>query len=408
MSSFRDRSILLISPSTKTVNSFVADMYLALNKENKMKYSAILSSGKHLVSAIGLERTLKLNELSNLNYVPEALAGVFSIIYIMLFRPRIVHIQHEYRWLNFSLSLFFIILASKTSNSKVIVTMHSVIYESIDSKNKTLKNVRTINPFRLVKIYYVRFLNRFIVRFSDALIVHSTHDQRRLQRINKSQRKIFEFPTLPGPSDMNLRIACLSKKDASDICVVIPGYIEQRKGQDIAIRVVDKLSELDLTAHLHIVGSIQSRDGELFLGMLREMIDERDSRVSIDCRFLMYEELTKYISSADVVILPYRLGKSEDTIQSNASGIFSLAAACGKLIVASKIPYFEKMFSADLHSLLFDEDNPMEAAQIIKWALSSDKIFSSLKKNIFSIYKHQLSIEQITKKHSEIYSEILY
>ena len=388
----------------KTMDSFVADLHTSLTGQRGINSTAIMSTGKEFTSALGNQRISNLESLSNVFFVPEFLVGLFSTIYIFVLRPQLVHIQHEYRWLNHSLVLFAMILISKISGSKLIVTMHSVLYEPSNSNNLGESMSGNISLTKFIKKQYVRFLNRLIVFFSISVLVHSKPDLDRLDRLDASHSKVLELSTLLVPSyNVNSKIVCSSKKTPSEICLVVPGYIEMRKGQDIAIHIIDELLSLGMAAHLHIVGSTQSHDGERFLSKIRRMAGERSERVLLDCRYLTYEELTSYIESADSVLLPYRLKGSTEVIQSNGSAVFSLAVAASKPTIVTAIPYFESILSPKLQCLLFDENQPKAAACIINWIFSSDTILRSLQERIYEIYQQKFSIEQVTNKHMEIY-----
>jgi glycosyltransferase involved in cell wall biosynthesis len=124
------------------------------------------------------------------------------------------------------------------------------------------------------------------------------------------------------------------------------GLLGPGKGIEWAIDALGSLSDLRPRPHYVIAGSthpkVVERDGESYRHMLVERTRRRGVAdvVTFDDTYRGLEDLTRLISSADVVVLPY------DSVEQVTSGVLVDAVAAGRPVVSTAFPHAVELLAS--------------------------------------------------------------
>ena len=397
----RKIDVLLVSPNDKSNSIYLISLFNCF--KSKLNYFAILSRSKKKISdTSGINVT---DNDSRIKFIPEQLFAIFLFAVILWKRPKIAHFQHEYAWYLGSILLLIFVIETKILRIRSIITMHSVMYEH-PKELFVLENSNTIG--KKMKMAYVKSVNRFIAIFSDSIIVHTEKSRSDLGRIKISKMKVKVIPHGVGinmPSETETR-PCSKKKNIDELCIVTPGYIELRKGQDIAINILNELTNLRVPSHLHIIGEpVKNKNNTVLLRKLIQL--STGVPVYFDFNYLPIDELQDYIVRSDIVLLPYRHRVGNGPEQTNASGVLSLSLSVGKPVVCSDLPYFNEVLGHLRPNVIFNESIISEAVSIISNLYMNKKLLGFLSEQIRKIVSNDISWKAVSLLHEKLYNSIL-
>jgi glycosyltransferase involved in cell wall biosynthesis len=218
---------------------------------------------------------------------------------------------------------------------------------------------------RIIKMS-LKFLYRY---FINAIILHSDKTKKLLNDI-KYQKKIFEVPHFKYCFNKEKHI----KNVGSDVLFAIKqncinilffGYMRQSKGIDVLSKAYSSLSpDKQLQFNLIIAGSDPS-------GLLDDIDVRGNKNISIIARYINDDELIYLFSNIDYVILPYK--------EISQSGILEMAFYFRRPVLASRISYFQNLFTQyPSFGLLFD-NNAEDISRTILLLPSLKRVFYSEK-----------------------------
>jgi D-inositol-3-phosphate glycosyltransferase len=209
--------------------------------------------------------------------------------------------------------LFFYFL--KSLGFKIVFTAHNVL------------------PHERKKLDYS--LNKVIYRRADKIIVHTEYIKDKLVKnfpVSKDKVNIVphgNFDNYLSKEEITTEgaRAKLGLK-ATDKVLLFFGYIREYKGLDLLLDAFEQVNKLDSSIKLLIAGNPQSKE-------LRSKYENKLKELKNTYAFLQFipsQDVATYLTSADIVILPYR--------NIDHSGIIHLAYSFGKPVIATPVGDF--------------------------------------------------------------------
>ena len=213
--------------------------------------------------------------------------------------PDIVHIQYPANFgkANRKLlaNLLGIVAKWATKNkARVITTLHEFGERSLRWRARTLLNVLTSDLMICVNSFDVRVLEKWTRR----IVVHVP--------IASSIPRVFIS------SDQKLKIREVMGVSNSDLMVVYFGFITPLKGFDVLVRAIIKLKTKGWHGKLVILTALDTETQPYHREMI-ELIDTFGVRNDFvfQKKYYSKEEISMYLQSADLAVLPFVEGASE-------------------------------------------------------------------------------------------------
>jgi len=293
----------------------------------------------------------------------------------------IVHIQFEYPFFGklgpmtgIYTPLFYtcLHLLSCTLSFKIVTTMHE-IWE-------------TKNPpkFRELGAIYITFINKFIFRFSDLLIVLSWDAKNKLVRQGVPKGKIYLTPhglNVPRFMDKN---ECKKKigLNPNKKIITIFGFIKRSKGHDLLIKASKHLNKNTI---ILIAGDMRSKKSMGYLEELKSIATDR----TIFYGFVEEENIPIILNATDIMVLPYR--------EVTQSGILNWSLAYEIPTITSNLPYFREINKKYSCILLFENENIRSLIYAVN-KLLNDKELQNILRSSCKKYRSENTFERAAKE----------
>jgi glycosyltransferase involved in cell wall biosynthesis len=190
------------------------------------------------------------------------------------------------------------------------------------------------------------------------------------------------------------------KFDKKNIKLVCIGRFQKIKGQDILLESLEKLSikQPNINFNLSIVGDVNG-DNQDDINYKKSLINKVKSikNKNLKIEFLGFQtNVRDFIEKVDIVVIPSRY--------ESFSMVAIEALSCGKPIIAPNIGGPKDIINSEKIGLLFEAKNIKSLAKIIDKAIENINNFDSQ----LSFERAKVfSIENQSKKHSELYKELL-
>jgi glycosyltransferase involved in cell wall biosynthesis len=178
-------------------------------------------------------------------------------------------------------------------------------------------------------------LERVIATASAVVTMTQTARSRLLDIYGARPEDVYVIPH--GAADN--RVALSSAAKAGPPRVLTWGLLGPGKGIEHAIDAMALLRDRGLRVDYQVAGQthprVLGRDGEAYRQRLQSLARARDvaDRVHFDSRFLPARALSRLVSSADVVLLPY------DSREQVTSGVLIEAVTAGRPVVSTCFPH---------------------------------------------------------------------
>lgn len=287
---------------------------------------------------------------------------------IIIEKPDIVHVQFgphgEVYGGFFGEVMLVLLLMLRMSGIRTTITLHSTwIGNQVKERIETYQRLKKIS-FLAVPMFrlYMKLLEwgTSFTQLSTAK-VNSTLKEAFLRDYSFPSQKIGEIPH-PCQAVEVVPDAITAKRDLSLMgkrVILIFGYIRRGKGIELAIEAMRRIIEVHHDAKLLIVGRPLDSDSEAYLSELLELVKEMNLEDSIQfvSRFIPDDEIRRYFSAADVILMPY-------TESIGASGPIHNYAGYGRPIVASDVGYHMKE-TLDGALALFAHKSATSLAQVL-------------------------------------------
>lgn len=201
-----------------------------------------------------------------------------------------------------------------------------------------------------------KILTKFILGRVDFILVHSEQEKNTALEINpgamvkKHLLPLFMYDTEP---------TC--KNGSGKVHLLFFGFVRPYKGLDTLIKAVGILKDYDIS--LTIAGEFWNGKAE-FLQLSSDLgISEK---VNIIDRYVPDDEIRRYFSSADLVVLPYK--------QTVTSGIIATAYGFRKPVLATDVGGFHEIVKDGYTGKLVPPNDPQAFADGIVWFLNNRHI----------------------------------
>lgn len=376
-------NITIIGPSKKFLSGisyYTIRLANTLIKEHKVS----MITTKNLLPKFlfpGKDRIGK--QLSNLNFdknieVCECLdyyifPGIFKAINFLKYQKQNTNVIIMQWW---SSSTAFNYLLLKIINKlffkrKIIIEFHEIL----DPLENNIWILRV----------YVRLISKILFNNLDAYVVHSDYDRDLVHKVyNLKKEKVFVIPH--GPYDNYIKETKI-KENKKTFDILFFGLIRSYKGLEYLLEAFNKIQrELIGNFRLNIVGEIWDNKEKIY-----SMIEKSKYRNKIKLinKYVSDEDVNRYFTMADVVVLPY--------IRVSQSGVVQIAVSYGKPIIITNIGSLMETFK-NYNGVFFVE--PRNSKQI------RDKILECFKKK-YNHYSYKLTWDDVTIKYKNVFKKVI-
>ncbi|MBL7960173.1 glycosyltransferase [bacterium] len=205
-----------------------------------------------------------------------------------------------------------------------------------------------------------RVLTRLGLRYASAFmalsdnVVHDLDFLRNNRKVYRSELPIYGcYDNLQKFKPENERKSL--GYNENDKIVLFFGYVRTYKGLDLLLHAFPDVTRSIPDAKLLIVGEFYD-DPKTYLSLIKEL--NLESCVKIINRFVPNEEVGKYYSAADVVVLPYRTGTQ--------SGILNVAYGCERPVIVTDVGGLAESVEHELTGLVVEPDSSQAISNGIK------------------------------------------
>jgi glycosyltransferase involved in cell wall biosynthesis len=206
-------------------------------------------------------------------------------------------------------------------------------------------------------------LERVAAAASAVVTMTQTARSRLLDGYDVAAEKISVIPH--GSADNRIRTAPPGRLGRPK--VLTWGLLAPRKGIEHAVDAIAMLSERGLHVDYRIAGQTHPRELRQYGESYRRALKSRASRghvtdrVHFDGKFLTAAALSKLVSAADVVLLPY------DSLEQVTSGVLVEAVTAGRPVVSTCFPHAVELLGA---GLLVQRQDPAGLADALQRVLT--------------------------------------
>lgn len=309
------------------------------------------------------------------------------------------HLQFEfslfhYHFLRYSMSYWaaFTFLAGLSINSKYVIT---TLHEIPSRIGEGMIHHTGINfTYRII----VDLTYRLIFRLSNTLIVHSESNKTAILKnfsMDESKIRIMPIgcvtPILLEKNECKTKLNLANKK-----ILLLFGFINQRKGYDLAVRALANLSN---EFHLIVVGGIRAKQDEPYYTFLQKLVCDLNlnGRVSF-FNYVPEKELPAILNAADIAILPY-------SSITNSSVVKTLMAYRIP-IIASDLDIFQEIYERYHSLVLFQRNNADDLSVKIAELNASDDRINDLMQTAKNVYC-ETNWDSLAKKYMQLYFDIV-
>lgn len=230
------------------------------------------------------------------------------------------------------------------------------LYLLFSLKKKGVKVVfLCINIFEHEDNALKKLVTKFVLRKTDAIIVHSEQEKVIARGINpgatvkKHLLPLFTYDATPTDTH------------AAPLRLLFFGFVRPYKGLDTLISAVGILRDRDIS--LMIAGEFWEGKTEVLHQIESLGISEK---VAIIDRYIPDDEMSRYFSTADLVVLPYK--------HSVTSGVIATAYGFGKPVLATDVGGFHEIIKDGYTGKVVPPDDPQTLADGIVWFLNNRHI----------------------------------
>ena len=304
-----------------------------------------------------------------------------AVDYINRLDLNLVNIQHEFGLFGGEEGEYIVPFIQKIKNP-VVVTFHTVL------PNPSLKMERVVQD---------------IGKYSDAIVVLTNYGAKLLiQRYGIKPSKIFVIPHgVPEihfyPPERVKKILGLEGK----IILSTFGLINKGKGIEYAIEAVSRVVKDHPDVLYLVLGAthpqVKKHEGESYREFLENKVKELgiEGFVQFQNKFLLYDELIKYLIATDIYITPYL---QKDQI---SSGTLSYAVGCGKAVVSTPFIYAQELLAENRGMLVQFRDSD-SIALAISQIISDTKFKNTLEENAYRFGRHMIWIN-VAKEYIKLF-----
>lgn len=274
----------------------------------------------------------------------------------------LLHIQYVApHFGKFSLNLGLLLALSQ--KVPVVVTLHEVHTAASNLKEKILN-----------------FLQKFIVKKSGAVIVHTKHQKEFLQLKYKKKQA---FCILHG-----LVLRHMHKLKGKSLLFF--GMLNYGKGAEYMIRAMNELPDFTLT----VAGKAITPGYEQIVRSAAA--ENKLGNVRLDIRWVPEEEKWRLIENSDIMVFPYIWAPYQ-------SGALHNSFSCGVPVVVTDAGAIAEVVKDYRCGRVVEQRSPKAIASGVKGVLSNYALYQ----HGVQAYREEANWEKVAEKHAEAYNEIL-
>jgi glycosyltransferase involved in cell wall biosynthesis len=212
-----------------------------------------------------------------------------------------------------------------------------------------------INVFEHEDNALKKFLTKLVLSRIDRIVVHSEQEKSEILEFNpkaivkKHLLPLFNYPDTP------------SDGDGGKLNLLFFGFVRPYKGLDTLLHAIALLKDRPIS--LKIAGEFWNDKSE-YLKLISEL--GISDKVEIVDGYISEQEMSRFFSQADLVVLPYKKSKT--------SGIIATAYGFGKPVLATDVGGFHEIISDGYTGKLVASNDPKAFAEGICWFLSNREI----------------------------------
>ncbi len=232
------------------------------------------------------------------------------------------------------------------------------VYLLASLKKKNIKVLfLCINVFEHEDNVIKKMVTGFVLKKVDAMLVHSEQEKDSAIGINpkatviKHLLPLFEYTPLPVET----------RQEQIAFQMLFFGFIRPYKGLDVLLKAVSILKGQNIS--LKVVGEFWNGKDE-YLKVINEY--GISGMVEIIDHYVSDQEMSRYFTESDLVVLPYR--------KSITSGVIATAYGFKKPVLATNVGGFYEVIQEGITGKIVPPDDPKALADGIEWFLSNRQI----------------------------------
>jgi glycosyltransferase involved in cell wall biosynthesis len=177
------------------------------------------------------------------------------------------------------------------------------------------------------------------------------------------------------------------------------GLLSKNKGIEYVIKALPKVVEKHPQLVYLVLGTthpkVISHEGEVYRESLHSLVKEKglENHVIFHDRFVDLDELTKYLSAADIYITPY-LNPAQIV-----SGTLAYTVGSGKAVISTPYWYAEELL-ADGRGLLVPFQNAGAIAEKILYLLDNEAVRNAIRKRAY-LYGREMVWSSVVDRYME-------
>jgi glycosyltransferase involved in cell wall biosynthesis len=268
---------------------------------------------------------------------------------------------------------------------------------------KIIYTIHNVKPrHQNFKFYHPR-LYKLIYGFCDHLVIHSEQGRQEICELFAiSPDKVSVIPH--GDYKFFMNDQSLTKEEAKinlglmpdDKTILFFGAIRESKGLKNIVLALPDIIKCVKHIKLLIVGE-PCHDYSIYRALINS--GKLEDYVYEDLKYIQNQEVSKYFSAADIVVLPYN-----DITQ---SGVLQIAYAFGKPVIATAIGGFLEAVLDGKNGFLFPKDDIKCLSQKVIEILSDQDKMTAMGDYSRYLSDNKYSWDTISEETSKIYSELI-
>jgi glycosyltransferase involved in cell wall biosynthesis len=251
-----------------------------------------------------------------------------------------------------------------------------------------IHDIPDLSKMSFYKRFFLKSLYLPILLFSNKITVHNPDARKLILEYGCPKRKIELVEHGINTTDIKIQNKQKAKKKIgfeNKKILLSWGYIRASKNNEEIIKVMPKLPKNIIFIVVGPSWILDQKNAvsadKKYCEYLYDLVKQKNlqSRVIIDIRRLNDQEISDYMSAADISVLPYKF--------STQSGVLSKSWAYKKTVLASDVPPFSYLKNQYGGLETFQLGNEQDLINKIKSLLYDKKKISNLNKNVESICK---------------------
>jgi len=239
---------------------------------------------------------------------------------------------------------------------------------------------------------------KFLRKYTDCFVCPSEEVKRELIEYKFPEERIKKIPNGVdikkfSPVNGNIKEKIKQSLNLSyNKVVTFTGRLVLGKGLEILLSTWKKIISLFPDSHLLILGKGSLKD------TLQNMTNELKIKEYVTFKGEV-KNIDQYLKASDVFILP--------SLAEGLSNALLEAMACGLPVVATNIGGTKEVIKNGMNGILVEPKNSEQLAQAVLSLIRDEKRAQRLGRNAQKTVKESYSLDRISKKYTQIYSQLL-